>query len=422
VIEANGLCRRFGSFVAVDQVTLHVPDGTILALLGANGAGKTTTVRMLAGLLAPSAGTAVVAGFDVRRAPAAVRAHVGLVTDVPGLYEQMTPVSYLDFFGAIYGIPADRRRRRIDELLTFFELADHRKERMSGFSKGMKQKLALARALLHEPAALFLDEPTSGLDPLATRAVRDLIVNLKHASRSIILCTHDLDEAERLADQVAIMRRGQIAAYDSPAALRAHASPEATVRVEFAAPCPEARTALRAIPGVLGLDGAPEATERETESTRLVYRTSDPTTVNPLVVARLVALGAPIVTITSAMRSLEDVYADAMGTSLPASTQRIGSRGGEPEGGAGLHPYTREAAEGSPSGVATHHAPQARRDQDQRGAGAAARSASGNTPPSNGHGGYAGAPDPLVPPGMVAPAAPGRPESTADAPADRGGK
>ncbi len=313
MIDARGLSRRFGAVPAVDGVGLRVPDGTILALLGPNGAGKTTTVRMLAGLLAPTAGEATVAGYDVRRDPTAVRARVGLVTDVPGLHEQMNVPAYLDFFGSIYGLPRATRTRRIDELLTFFDLDAHRRERMIGFSKGMKQKVALARALLHEPAALFLDEPTSGLDPLAARSVRDLIVTLKHASRSIILCTHDLDEAERLADQVAIMRQGRIVACDAPAALRAQASPETTVRVTLAEPCPAALAALRTTDGVL------EPVVLSVDPAALQYRTLRPERVNPCALERLIAAGARVVTVTCATRTLEDVYADAVAPARPIS-------------------------------------------------------------------------------------------------------
>jgi ABC-2 type transport system ATP-binding protein len=204
MIEAHELTRRFGTFLAVDRVTLRVPAGTILALLGPNGAGKTTIVRMLAGLVAPSAGGAVVAGRNVRADPAGVRARVGLVTDVPGLHEQMAPAPYLDFFGRLYGLDAATRRRRVAELLAYFGLEDQRGTRMADFSKGMKQKVALARALLHEPPVLFLDEPTSGLDPLGARAVRDLIRGLRSERRAVVLCTHDLDEAERLADEVTV--------------------------------------------------------------------------------------------------------------------------------------------------------------------------------------------------------------------------
>jgi len=323
VIEATGLGRRFGPFVAVEDVSLRVPDGTILALLGPNGAGKTTTVRMLAGLLGPSAGAATVAGYDVRRDPAAVRARVGLVTDAPGLHEQMSVPAYLDFFGGVYGLPRADRARRIDELLTLFDLGDHRRERMAGFSKGMKQKVALARALLHDPAVLFLDEPTSGLDPLAARAVRELVVNLKSARRSIILCTHDLDEAERLADQVAILRRGRIVACDAPAALRARGSHETTVRVQFARPFHDALALALSVEGVT----APAASGGSAGETTLEYRTVDPTSANPLVLERLIANGARIVAVTCVTRTLEDVYADAMSETPADGFRRLTGEG-----------------------------------------------------------------------------------------------
>jgi ABC-2 type transport system ATP-binding protein len=320
MIEARSLTRRFGAFTAVDDVSFTVPDGALLALLGPNGAGKTTTVRMLAGLIAPSVGDAAVSGYDVRANPAAVRARAGLVTDAPGLYEQMTLPSYLDFFGALYGMPQPQRRRRIDELITFFELGDHRRERMSGFSKGMKQKVALARALLHEPTALFLDEPTSGLDPLAARAVRDLITNLKHSSRSVILCTHDLDEAECLADTVAIMRGGRIVALDAPAALRARTSPEATVRITLAEPFAQGQALLATIAGAQPVEGA----QLET----LMYRTAQPREVNPQVIERLATAGARIVAVSSETRSLEDVYAAAVGPTQDTEALREESRNG----------------------------------------------------------------------------------------------
>jgi ABC-2 type transport system ATP-binding protein len=310
MIEAQGLTRYFGEVTAVQSATFVVADGTILALLGPNGAGKTTTVRMLAGLIAPSEGTGIVAGFDVIRESAAVRAHVGLVTDAPGLHEQMALPAYLDFFGAIYGMPAGERSRRISELLDFLDLANHRLERMVGFSKGMKQKAALARALLHDPAVLFLDEPTAGLDPLAARAVRELIVDLKHARRSIILCTHDLDEAERLADQVAILRAGVIVALDSPTTLRAHATAGVLVRIELAEPLPMAYALLA---GIENLAPAPADATDAADTLVIQYHTPNPRRVNPVVLARLVGAGAQVVSVASQTRSLEDVYADALG-------------------------------------------------------------------------------------------------------------
>jgi ABC-2 type transport system ATP-binding protein len=291
MIRARGLGRHFGSFVAVEDVTLDVADGTLLALLGPNGAGKTTTVRMLSGLLAPTHGAASVAGCDVASDPAGVRARVGLVTDVPGLYEQMSPDAYLQFFGRLYGLDAASRGVRIDSLLGMFDLSERRRDRMVTFSRGMQQKVALARALLHEPSVLFLDEPTAGLDPLAARAVRELILSLKHARRSIILCTHDLDEAERLADQVAILQGGRVLALDAPDALRRRASPDTHVRVTLAPPYP-----VMAPQGVLE------------------FRTAEPTEANPKVIADLVAGGARIVSVTCSTRTLEDVYASAVTT------------------------------------------------------------------------------------------------------------
>jgi ABC-2 type transport system ATP-binding protein len=304
VIRATGLRREFGAQVAVDGVSLTVPEGAILALLGPNGAGKTTIVRMLAGLLALSAGEAVVAGHDVRAHPAGVRARVGLVTDAPGLHDQMTPAAYLDFFGRIYGLDADHRRKRIDALLDRFDLESVRGTRMARFSRGMQQKVALARALLHEPAVLFLDEPTNGLDPLAARAVRELILGLRDARRSVVLCTHDLDEAERLADAVAILRHGRVVAYDASEALRTSASAGTLVRVSLARPCVEAAVIAASVAGV--------AESRLESAMVLAYQTALPREVNPAVVAALAAAGAAIVSVTCATASLEDVYATAV--------------------------------------------------------------------------------------------------------------
>jgi ABC-2 type transport system ATP-binding protein len=322
MIEAHNLTRHFGTFAAVSQLSLQVPDGAILALLGPNGSGKTTTVRMLSGLLAPTAGEATVAGYDIRREPDAIRACVGLVTDVPGLYEQMKVTAYLHHFGSIYGIPLAERTRRIDSLLKLFELDAHRNKKMVGFSKGMKQKVALARALIHEPTVLFLDEPTSALDPLAARTVRELILRLKHSSRSIILCTHDLDEAERLADQVAIMRQGRIVAIDTPAALRRQATGETDVRVEFAVPCPLSLEALQTIHGINAPHFINQSDTQHTSSSdgrhqppALAYSTTQPAVVNPQVMTRLITAGAQVISVVCETRSLEDVYASAMGMS-----------------------------------------------------------------------------------------------------------
>jgi ABC-2 type transport system ATP-binding protein len=303
MIEANSLTRNFGAFTAVDSLSLQVPEGSIVALLGPNGAGKSTTVRMLAGLLAPSGGTAHVGGFDVATQAQAVRAHIGLVTDTPGLHDQMTPAAYLDFFGQLYGMPRAARQSRIDDLLTMFDLQDVSRNRMATFSRGMQQKVALARALLHEPGVLFLDEPTSGLDPMAARMVRDLVVGLKHASRSIVLCTHDLHEAERLADVIAIMRRGRIVASGTAEALRTAASQTTDVHVTLARPLPEALAIVQSVDGVL---------DPRQQDNSLHYHAADPKLTNPSVIACLVSSGAQVVSVTTTPVTLEEVFRQAM--------------------------------------------------------------------------------------------------------------
>ena len=314
MIRARALRREFGRSTAVDDVSLDVPEGTIMALLGPNGAGKTTTVRMLAGLLAPTSGEAEVAGSNVRYQPAEVRRQVGLVTDVPGLHDQMTPNSYLDFFGQLYGVPISVRRSRIADLLAMFGLADVATRRMAGFSRGMQHKVAIARALLHEPSVLFLDEPTAGLDPLAARTVRDLIVGLKHSSRTIVLCTHDLDEADRLADTVAIMRHGRVVACDAPDTLRAAASHSTLVRVSLAHGDAGLVQCVRRLAGVLD----PLYAASSAGGGQLTYRTLDAERVNPDVIATLVREGARIVAVTHATATLEDVFALAV-TGEPAA-------------------------------------------------------------------------------------------------------
>jgi ABC-2 type transport system ATP-binding protein len=259
-----------------------------------------------------------VAGCDVRSDPAGVRARVGLVTDTPALHDQMTPLSYLDFFGRIYGLDDASRRQRVDALLDLFELRAVQSRRMAGFSRGMQQKVALARALLHEPAVVFLDEPTTGLDPLAARAVRELIVSLKHASRGILLCTHDLDEAERLADVVAILRQGRVVACDATATLRAAVAASTLVTVALAAPCQAAVSIVAGIEGVadVGLEDGRAARPTPTLPA-LTFRTTSPARTNPAVIAALVGAGAAIVSVTCTTATLEDVYARAL--DLPAA-------------------------------------------------------------------------------------------------------
>jgi ABC-2 type transport system ATP-binding protein len=220
MVLAEDLTKQFDDFTAVDHVNLRVERGQALVLLGPNGAGKTTTVRMLTSVLRPTCGRARVAGYDILQEPELVRASVGVLTEHHGLYGRMNAVEYLDFFGQLYGMERARIRQRVDALLENFGLADSRSKRLGEYSKGMRQKLALVRALLNEPPVLLLDEPTSAMDPESARVVRDAMHQLKNADRSIILCTHNLVEAEELADTIAIIRQGKIIVNDSVARLK----------------------------------------------------------------------------------------------------------------------------------------------------------------------------------------------------------
>jgi len=215
MIITEGLSKYFDDFLAVDGVNLNVPQGQVLAKLRKNGAGKTTTVRMLTSILRPSSGSARVAGYDVVSQAEKVRGSVGVLTENHGLYGRMNIHEYLSFFGSLYRLnPADIRRHAAP-LLEKFDLGDVGKKRLGEFSKGMRQKLALVRALLHDPPVLLLDEPTSAMDPESARLVRDAIRGLRQEGRTILLCTHNLFEGEELADRVAIIQTGKILLNDT---------------------------------------------------------------------------------------------------------------------------------------------------------------------------------------------------------------
>jgi len=216
IIETNKLQRTFGEHKAVDEITFHVKQGEVFGLLGPNGAGKTTTVRLLNGILPPSSGTAHVFGFDPSVHGESIRRKTGVLTETPALYDRLSARENLEFFGTLQGIPETDLKYRVDDMLDFFELSMRAKDKVETYSKGMKQRLALARALIHKPPLLFLDEPTSGLDPEAAQQVNDLIANLKKQNgQTAVLATHNLTEAQRLCDRVAVMNNGKILALGS---------------------------------------------------------------------------------------------------------------------------------------------------------------------------------------------------------------
>lgn len=220
VIQTSTLTRRFGEKKAVDQLTLEVQAGEIFGFLGHNGAGKTTTVRLLNGVLEPTSGGSRVLGLDPRAEGPALRARTGVLTETPSLDERLTARDNLSIYADLYNVPQAEVSDRVNSLLSEFELADRADEKVGGYSKGMKQRLALARALLHKPELLFLDEPTSSLDPVAARHVHSLVENLaRREGRTVFICTHNLVEAQRLCDRVAVMEYGRLMALGTPTEL-----------------------------------------------------------------------------------------------------------------------------------------------------------------------------------------------------------
>jgi ABC-2 type transport system ATP-binding protein len=304
-LTATRLGRQFDGRWAVRGMDLEVQRGEVLGLLGPNGAGKTTTVRLLTALIEPSEGTATVDGFDVRERPDDVRARVGILTETPGLYDKLSATANLDFFGRLYRLDRQDRAERIERYLRLFDLWDRRDDVAGTFSKGMKQKLAIARALLHDPSVVFLDEPTASLDPEAAFIVREAIETLKRAGRTIVLATHNLDEADRLCDRIAFVRGGLLRV-DSPSALRGAIGARALSIRLVARPTADQVEAAGAIVGVttaISSDGV------------LRIGADDPESAAPAVVRALVAAGGDIVEVRTERTSLEQIYFEVMGVS-----------------------------------------------------------------------------------------------------------
>lgn len=281
----------------------------MLGLLGPNGAGKTTTVRMLAALIEPTEGAASVAGFDVRDRPDEVRARVGILTETPGLYDKLSANANLDFFGRLHSMDARTRAERIERYLRLFGLWERRHDLAGTFSKGMRQKLAIARALLHEPSVVFLDEPTAALDPEAAFVVREAIEELRGAGRTIVLATHNLDEADRLCDRIAFVR-GSLLRVDSPAGLRGtHGRAALVVRLAGSASRgvpPEVLSATRAIAGIDPVNvGSVDGVLR--------IGADEPESIAPAVVRAVVAAGGEIIEVRVERSTLEQIYFGVMG-------------------------------------------------------------------------------------------------------------
>jgi ABC-2 type transport system ATP-binding protein len=299
MIVTRSLTKDFDATRTVENLTITVHAGEVFGLLGPNGAGKTTTIRMLAALIGPSSGEATVAGYRVGKDDQQIRRSVGILTETPGMYEGLNAARNLSFYARMYEV--EDVEGQVEKYLRMLGLWDRRFELVGTFSKGMRQKLAIARALLHEPKILFLDEPTSGLDPQMARTVRDFIQELRGEGRTIVLTTHNLDVADRLCDRIGVIR-SRLLILDSPAALRQRLFGR-TVVFHLGGPAEAYREAVKGL-GFAQNVGAGD--------NKLVIQLPDPEAQNPAVIRKLVELGADVQFVGEVRRSLEDIYLQIM--------------------------------------------------------------------------------------------------------------
>ncbi|MFZ2518226.1 MAG: ABC transporter ATP-binding protein [Anaerolineae bacterium] len=312
MIVTDGLTKIFTDnkkkthtdITAVENLSLTVNEGEVFGFLGPNGAGKTTTVRLLACLIAPTRGQATISGLPITRAGAQIRGQIGILTEAPGHYERLSTQYNLEIFARLYHTPDVKGQ--VEKYLRLLDLWDRRTAAAGTLSKGMKQKLAIARALLHEPPVLFLDEPTSGLDPEAARTVRDFIETLKGQGRTIFICTHNLDEAERLCDRIAIFRQ-RLIAVGAPEALRRQLFGRQTIVQLAAADAPNLAALLQALRS-LAFVRQVEETPALHGAVQLTISLSDPPAQNPAIVHTLVSQGAQVQFVSERQHALEEVY------------------------------------------------------------------------------------------------------------------
>jgi len=309
MIKAENLGKKFDDFTAVSDLSIDVGEGELLALLGTNGAGKTTTVRMLSSILKPTTGRAWINGYDVVAEAADVRRSIGLLTEQPGLYDRMTGMEYLAFYGRLYNLKDDFIRSKGLDLFERFNMVDAPHRRLGQYSKGMRQKVGLIRTMLHDPVVLLLDEPTSAMDPHSAKLVRDAINKMRADKRSIILCTHNLAEAEALADRIAIIKQGSIVALGTSQSLKNEllGQPQFVVRVDQ---CLNGQ--VKELDELVAVEWVGENEIR--------YRTTNPVQDNPALVRRLGALGLGIISVQEVAQDLEAVYLRVVGADSQPET------------------------------------------------------------------------------------------------------
>jgi ABC-2 type transport system ATP-binding protein len=295
MIRTENLSKKFNTTLAVDDLNLEVEEGEVFGFLGPNGAGKTTTVRMLTSLIGPTSGKAVVNGFRVGEQDTEIRRTVGILTETPGMYDNLSAEYNLEIYANLYEV--EDPKGQVEKYLSMLGLWERRKDEAGTFSKGMKQKLAIARALLHEPRILFLDEPTAALDPEASHLVHDFISELRKEGRTIFLCTHNLDEADRLCDRVGVFKT-HLLVVDTPANLRSQLFGRRVV-FHLANSNETMASVVQTLPFVR---------EAKVIDNKLVVNLDDPETHNPEIIRALVGAGADIQFVGELRHSLEDVY------------------------------------------------------------------------------------------------------------------
>ena len=297
-INVEHLTKKFGDFTAVDDLTFRVNKGEVFGLLGPNGAGKTTTVRMLSCLISSTNGNATISGYNITNKDDAMRIRkiTGIVHDDVGLYENLTAYENLLFFGRMYEAPDKTIKTNIERYLNMLDLWDWKDKQVSSFSKGMRQKVAIARALVHDPTILFMDEPTANLDPEASKVIRETILSLKSEDRTIFLNTHNLDEAQRICDRIGVLKTRMIAV-DTPASLEKSMTGRRTNIV------------LDAVnEGILDAVRALKPLSLEVQGRTLVLELSDPAKETPAIITSIASAGGRITTVNETGASLEDVY------------------------------------------------------------------------------------------------------------------
>jgi ABC-2 type transport system ATP-binding protein len=299
MITTENLTKKFGDTLAVDRLSLEIAEGEVFGFLGPNGAGKTTTVRMLTCLIGPTSGSAMVNGYTVGKEDINIRRTVGILTETPGLYDNISAERNLKIYASLYEV--NDPKGQIEKYLRMLGLWERRHDEAGTFSKGMKQKLAIARALLHEPRILFLDEPTAGLDPEASRLVRDFIIEIKKQGRTIFLCTHNLDEADRLCDRIGVFKT-HLLVLDTPDLLR-----EQLFERKVVFHMKSVKKSLATI-----VQNLPFVHNTRLIDTKLIVTLDDPEIHNPDIIRTLVNAGAEIQFVGELRRSLEDVYLQLM--------------------------------------------------------------------------------------------------------------